>query len=159
MQLAYSLTCNQYFQEVPYGTGSYCAKCDTTCATCSGSSINTCSTCPTDFTLDSGTATCTAPISSTVNTILSSYHSYGFEKESTWWGGDATSWSNCGIITVLHGGIGNYIYTSHTLDIHYKIRIMASLWTFAGADNVGVSVVGNLTSASISSNSYSDIGG
>jgi hypothetical protein len=32
--------CSPPFQDVPYGQGFYCAKCDTTCATCSGEAIN-----------------------------------------------------------------------------------------------------------------------
>ena len=55
------LTCTSPLTELPYGSGTYCAKCDTTCATCSGSSINSCASCHADFTLNSNTSTCLAP--------------------------------------------------------------------------------------------------
>ena len=58
-----AVTCDAPFTQLPYDTGSYCAKCDTTCATCSGSSINSCSSCPVGFTINSNTSTCTAPSS------------------------------------------------------------------------------------------------
>lgn len=70
--------CSPPFQEVPYSSGKYCAKCDTTCATCSGSAINQCASCPTDFTLNTDTSTCAAPISSTINTVLNNYHFFNF---------------------------------------------------------------------------------
>lgn len=76
--------CASPFQEVPYSTGTYCAKCDTTCSTCSGSSINQCSTCPTDFTLNSNSSTCEAPVTTSINTVANSYHFFGFIAESSW---------------------------------------------------------------------------
>jgi hypothetical protein len=55
----------------------------------------------------------------------------------------------------MRGVSGDYIQTFHSLDVHFKIRILASLWTFSGAANVGVVVINNSTSASIYSNSFS----
>lgn len=125
--------CLTPFQELPYSSGKYCAKCDTTCASCSGSAINQCASCPTDFTLNTNTSTCAAPINSTVNTVLNSYHIFNFEKENTWFGGAALADSSCGVITVLKGSSGQTIYTTHSLGIHYKIRVRVAFWSFDGA--------------------------
>lgn len=77
---AAALACTPPFYELPYDSDSYCGKCDVTCTTCSGTSINSCSSCPTDFTLNSTTSTCMAPSNSTVKGLVSLYHTYGFEK-------------------------------------------------------------------------------
>lgn len=69
LQEGVAQSCSSPFQAVPYNTGYYCAKCDTTCLTCSGSAINQCSTCPTDFTLNTATGNCAEPITTSVNTI------------------------------------------------------------------------------------------
>ena len=58
-----AVTCDLPFTELPYASGTYCAKCDTTCLTCSGTSITSCSSCPSDFTLNATTSTCVAPSS------------------------------------------------------------------------------------------------
>ena len=73
-----SPSCTTPFTELPYSSGTYCAKCDTTCATCSGTSLNSCASCYGDFTLNSNTSTCTAPNNNTVNTVASLYHGFGF---------------------------------------------------------------------------------
>ena len=44
--------CASSFSQVMVGSNSYCVKCDTTCLTCSGSTMGDCITCPTDFTFD-----------------------------------------------------------------------------------------------------------
>lgn len=102
------------------------------CASCSGSEINQCASCPTDFTFNANTSTCTAPINGTVNTVLNSYHIYNFQKESTWFGGAATADSTCNQITVLKGTGSQAIYTLHSLNIHYKVRVRFAFWSFDG---------------------------
>lgn len=128
------LACSSPFTELPYASGTYCAKCDTTCITCSGSSINSCSSCPTDFTLNANTSTCTAPSSSQITTVASVYHTYGFEMETSWWSG-GSAWSGCGTITVLQTTGTTVISATHSLSIHYKVRIMMSLWWFGGTSH------------------------
>ena len=139
------LGCVYPFTELPYGTGTYCAKCDTTCNACSGTSISSCASCPTDFTLNTATSTCVPPANSTVNTVVSQYHTYGFEKESTWGGGEANPFSGCGTITVLRGVSNDIIYTTHSLNTHYMVRIKVSLWWFSGTSAITIKLYNNLT--------------
>lgn len=107
--------------------------------TCSGTSINSCSSCPKDFTLETNTSTCVAPNNNTVSTVASVYHAFGFQKETGWDGGDAAAWSGCGTLTVLRGGSNNIINTSATLSPNYKIRVRVAIWWFAGSSS-GVTV-------------------
>lgn len=127
--------CDAPFLEVPYGSGSYCAKCDTTCDTCSGSSINQCQTCPADFTLD--IKTCNPPISTAVNTVANSYHSFGFIAESSWPG--STTYS-CGDFTFLQPTVSTgSLTTTHKLGIHYQVRIRVAFWSMSGsAETLGL---------------------
>lgn len=113
---------------MPYGSGTYCAKCDTTCATCSGSAINLCSTCPTDFVLNSNTSTCTPPMSTTINTIANMYHSFGFVAETSIWAGSSTY--SCGTFTILQPSSStSSLATLHSLDPHYQIRVIVAFWS------------------------------
>lgn len=122
-----SANCDAPFLEVPYGTGSYCAKCDTTCDTCSGSSINQCRTCPIDFTLN--TNTCNPPISTAINTVANSYHSFGFIAESSW---PSSTTFSCGGFTILQPTVStNSLITTHKLGIHYQVRIRVAFWSLS----------------------------
>ena len=114
---------------MPFDSGYYCAKCDTSCLTCAGPGVNECSTCPDDFTLESATSTCIAPRNDTVNTVASNYHSYNFEQEPQWVGGSGVY--SCGLLSVLQGASGTTIYTSLSLAAHYKIRVLAAFYSFA----------------------------
>ena len=126
------LSCATPLTELPYASGTYCAKCDTTCLTCSGSSINSCSSCRADFTLNSGTSTCVAPNTALITTVVSAYHSYGFEMETSWWSGGA-AWSSCGTITVIRATGQTIITATHlNLNYHYQKRMLVSLWWFGG---------------------------
>lgn len=128
--------CSPPFQDVPYSTGYYCAKCDTTCSTCLGSAINQCSTCPTDFTLNANSNTCAAPISSTVETIANMYHSFNFISE---WANTATQ--NCGTVTFVKPltASGSVITYHYKLAAHYQVRIRVAFWSIAtSARTLGV---------------------
>lgn len=129
-----STYCSPPFQDVPYSTGYYCAKCDTTCSSCLGSAINQCSTCPTDFTLNPNTSTCAAPINSSVETIANMYHSFNFITE---W--DNTNTNNCGTVTLVTPltPAGSIIIT-HTLVAHYQVRIMVAYWSIGASSTLGL---------------------
>ena len=114
-----NLSCSAPFTELPYATGTYCAKCDVTCKTCSGTSINSCSSCPTSFTLDSTTGTCVAPATGAIETIASVYHTYGFQMETSIWSGGSGVDSTCGIISVLKAAGTAVISSAWTLTVHY----------------------------------------
>lgn len=43
-------SCPAGFVALLHGADGYCAKCDTTCKTCSNEGMNNCIQCPTDFT-------------------------------------------------------------------------------------------------------------
>ena len=118
--------CSSPFQDVPYSTGYYCAKCDTTCSTCLGSAINQCSTCPADFTLNPNSSTCAAPINSTVETIANMYHSFNFISE---WA--STSTYNCGTATFVTplSSSGAVTVTHIMLAAHYQVRILVAFWS------------------------------
>ncbi len=44
-----SITCPSNYVALLYGATGYCAKCDTTCKTCSNEGMNNCILCPDDF--------------------------------------------------------------------------------------------------------------
>jgi hypothetical protein len=70
-----------------YGTVQYCAKCDTTCLTCSNQGMNNCIQCPADFTFDPSTSYCIPPNTKLINTLESSYKFAGFTPVTGWTGG------------------------------------------------------------------------
>ncbi len=43
-------------------------------------------------------------------------------------------YSSCGIVSVLRGTLTDVISVTHTLDIHYKVRIMVSIWWFSSTN-------------------------
>lgn len=50
----------------------------------------------------------------------------------TGWTGGTGVYSACGIISVLRATGTSTITVTHTLQSHYKVRIMVSLWWFSG---------------------------
>lgn len=123
---ALAANCDPPFLEA---SGTYCAKCDTTCDTCSGSSINQCKTCPADFSLN--TNTCDPPISTAINTVANSYHSFGFIAESSW--PSSTTYA-CGDFTFLQPTVSSgSLVTTHKLGIHYQVRIRVAFWSMTGS--------------------------
>lgn len=116
---------------MPYSTGYYCAKCDTTCLTCLGSAINQCSTCPQDFTLDANSSTCASPINASVDTIANKYHSFNFITE---W--DHTTVFNCGTVTLIKPlSPATAVVTTHILPAHYQIRVRVAFWTIVAGSS------------------------
>jgi hypothetical protein len=71
-----------------------------------------------------------APITTLINTVASSYHFFGFAAETSSWPGTTTS--NCGDFTVLRP-TGSAITTTHTLGIHYQIRVRVAFWSMTGS--------------------------
>ena len=53
--------------------------------------------------------------------------------ETAFWSGGDGVWSNCGTITVLHATGTATITSTHSLSIHYKVRILVSIWWFSGS--------------------------
>jgi hypothetical protein len=140
---AFTLACTPPFYELPYDSSTYCGKCDVTCSTCSGTSINSCASCPSDFTLNSTTSTCIAPSSTAISTPVSLYHSYGFELESSWTAPSGVY--SCNSISVVKGVSGDVVSVDHTLSKNYKVRILVSLWLFSGSTGITMSMKNKVT--------------
>jgi len=47
------------------------------------------------------------------------------------WTGSSGSFT-FGDVTVLRASAGQTIYTTHSLDIHYKVRVLVALWSLSG---------------------------
>ena len=94
-----------------------------------------------------------APSTNEIITMASAYHTYQFEMETSWWSGGVVD-SNCGEVTVLKATGTTVIESTHTLDIHWQVRIMMSIWWFGGTSNtvtiqLTTAANGNLGSATV----------
>lgn len=79
-----AITCSSGYVALLYGTSGYCAKCDTTCSTCSNEGMNNCVVCPADFTFNSNTSYCIPPNTNQIKTLESSYKFAGFGPVDGW---------------------------------------------------------------------------
>lgn len=79
-----TITCSSGYVALLYGTSGYCAKCDTTCSTCSNEGMNNCVACPSDFVFNTNTSYCIPPNTNQINTLESSYKFAGFGAVDGW---------------------------------------------------------------------------
>ena len=141
-----SLDCPTGYVSLPYGTQQYCAKCDTTCLTCSNTGMNNCITCPTDFTFDTGSSYCLPPSTKQITTIESSYKFVGFTQVTGWSGGAVTT--NVPYAISVYKSSGSDITKVFTVNsAHYKIRVLVSLW-FCGSSSLSDTITLKFTNVS-----------
>lgn len=122
-------------------TTQRCFRCDSSCATCSGSGITECITCRTGFTMNTTSALCTPPNNATMITKEWQYTYYGFGIATNWsMTGGATGTSVCASNTLLGGysvtsgaSVISATYTN-TLPYHYQVRIVVAFY-FLDYDN------------------------
>lgn len=118
-----------------------CFRCDSSCASCSGTGITECITCRFGFTLNSTTALCMPPNNSTMVTKEWQYTFYGFNMAANWsMSNSNTGTSTCDSNTLLGGysnmygnGVITVNYTS-SLPYHYQMRVIVAFY-FLDYDN------------------------
>lgn len=131
IQQSQELSCPAPFTSVSSSQTAYCVKCDSTCDTCFDDSLSGCVTCPDDFDLNSNTSYCIPPDTKLIHTVESSYKYYKFVQYGNWTGGAPY---DCGItVTVLKPSpLGGTLQVNNYLGSHYGMRVLVSVWWFAG---------------------------
>lgn len=128
-------SCTAPFTAVSNYQGSYCVKCDSTCATCFDDSVSGCVTCIDDFNLNENTSFCIPPDTALIHTVESSYKYYKFTPYGNWTGGTNL---DCQFTTLLiPSPAGGSMQVNNYLGKHYGLRIVVSLWwvTSTGSTN------------------------
>lgn len=132
-----AITCSSGYVALLYGTTGYCAKCDTTCQTCSNEGMNNCVLCPADFVFNENTSYCIPPNTKQINTLESSYKFAGFSAVDGWNNGYVYQDSNYGTTIYALSAGQSEIYKQFSLDpAHYKLRVLVSLWIYDAGSTV-----------------------